>query len=397
MWDAVIVGARCAGASAALLLARRGQRVLLVDRATFPSDTMSTLYIHQPGIELLDRWGVLAPVIASGCPRLDSIKSIVQDVELRGPVAAYGNVTANYAPRRYILDQLLIEAAVAAGAEFAEGVSLSEVLWEDGRVAGVRLRAKDGGEICERTGLVIGADGMRSRLAELVGAPYLIEDPSVSCVYYTGWTGMSCGFETRVRSGSSAMAAVPTNDGVTILITYFPQDSFRAIKLNPRKAHLGCIRELAPELFEELSAGEQAIRLQGTGDQRNFFRQAHGPGWVLTGDAGLHLDSITAQGITHAFVQADLLSESLGDDLQDAERVDGALCGFATQTRSMLADEYSRTLEAASLHVPSSRVEALREISQVPALTERYFALIAGLISVDDFLLPELTGSLDLK
>ena len=111
----------------------------------------------------------------------------------------------------------------------------------------------------------------------------------------------------------------------------------------------------------------------------------------------LHLDSITAQGITHAFAQADLLSGSLGDDFQDAERVDGALGNFASQTRSMLADEYKRTLEAASLHVPGSRVEALREISRVPALTERYFALIAGLISVDDFLLPELTGSLDLR
>ena len=98
MWDAVIVGARCAGASAALLLARRGQRVLLVDRATFPSDTMSTLYIHQPGIELLDRWGVLDPVIASGCPRLDSMRSIVQDVELCGPVAAYGSVCTTVLP-----------------------------------------------------------------------------------------------------------------------------------------------------------------------------------------------------------------------------------------------------------------------------------------------------------
>jgi flavin-dependent dehydrogenase len=396
MWDAVIVGARCAGASAALLLARRGRRVLLVDRATFPSDTMSTLYIHQPGVALLDRWGLLDSVVASGCPRLDTIRSIVHDVELRGPVAAYGAVTANYAPRRYILDQLLIDAAVSAGAEFAEGTSLSDVLWEDGRAAGVRLRTKDGKEVSERTGLVIGADGMRSRLAELVGAPYVIEDPSASCAYYTGWTGMSRGFETRVRSGSG-MAKVPTNDGVTFVITYFPQESFRAIKINPLKAHLGCVRALSPELFEQISAGEQAVRLQGTGDQRNFFRKAHGPGWVLIGDAGLHLDSITAQGITHAFVQADLLSESLGDELGDRKRVDATLSSFASQTHDMLANEYKRTLEAASLHIPDSRLEVLREISRMPALTERYFALLAGIISIDDFLTPELAGILDMK
>jgi flavin-dependent dehydrogenase len=357
---------------------------------------MSTLYIHQPGVELLNRWGLLDSVVASGCPPLDTLRSVVQDVELCGPVAAYGDVTANYAPRRYILDQLLVDAAVAAGAEFAEGTSLSEVLWEDGRAAGVRLRTKDGKEVAERTGLVIGADGMRSRVAELVGAPYVLEDPSMSCVYYTGWTGLSCGFETRVRTGSG-LAVVPTNDGVTFVITYFPQDSFRAIKINPRKAHLGCVLALAPDLFEQVSAGEQAVRLQGTGDQRNFFRKAHGPGWALIGDAGLHLDSITAQGITHAFIQANLLGECLGDDLGDRERVDNALARFASQTRNLLADEYKRTLEAASLHIPDSRLEMLREISRDPALTARYFALLAGIISIDDFLTPELAGILDVR
>jgi flavin-dependent dehydrogenase len=199
-----------------------------------------------------------------------------------------------------------------------------------------------------------------------------------------------------VRTGSG-LAIVPTNDGVTYVITYFPQDSFRAIKVNPRKAHLGCVRTLAPELHEQISAAEQAVRLQGTGDQRNFFRQAHGPGWVLIGDAGLHLDSITAQGITHAFIQADLLNESLGDDLGDSERVDAALASFASQIRGLLTEEYKRTLETASLHVQESRLEALREISRVPELTGRYFALIAGLISLDDFLTPELTGILDAK
>jgi len=396
MWDVVIVGARCAGASTALLLARRGLRVLLVDRATFPSDTMSTLYIHQPGVALLDRWGVLDSVAASGCPPLDTLRSVVQDVELYGPIPPYAGVTANYAPRRYILDQLLIDAAVAAGAEFTEGMSLSEVLWAGGRAAGVRLRTKDGHDVTEQTGLVIGADGMRSRLAELVGAPYVVEHPSLTCVYYTGWTGLCCGFETRVRTGSG-LAVVPTNDGVTYTITYFPQDSFRAVKVNPRKAHLGCVRSLAPDLFEQISVGEQVVRLQGTGDQRNFIRQAHGPGWVLIGDAGLHLDSITAQGITHAFVQADLLSQCLGDDLGDRAQVDAATASFARQTRDLLTEEYKRTLEAAALHIPESRLGALREISRVPELTQRYYALIAGLITLDDFLTPELTGMLDAK
>jgi hypothetical protein len=207
---------------------------------------------------------------------------------------------------------------------------------------------------------------------------------------------MSCGLQTRLRSGS-AIATVPTNDGVTLVLTYFPQDSFRAIKMNPLKAHLGCISAMAPDLFDQLSSGEQEIRLQGTGDQRNFFRKAHGPGWVLIGDAGLHLDSITALGIANAFVQADLLNASLGDELADRRCVDAALSSFSSQTRNMLTDGYRRTLEATSLHVPESRLRMLREISQSPALTERYFALVAGLISFDNFLTPELAGALDKK
>ena len=396
MWDAVIIGARCAGASAALLLARRGQRVLLVDRAIFPSDVMSTLYIHQPGIALLDRWGLLDSIAASGCPRLDTLSYHVQDIELHGPVAAYGDVTATYAPRRKVLDQLLVNAAVAAGAEFAEGLSLSSMLWEDGHVAGVRLRAKDGSEVSERASLVIGADGMRSRLAELAGAGYVIEDPSATCVYYTGWTGMSCGLQTRLRPGG-AIATVPTNDGVTLVLTYFPQNSFRSIKMNPLKAHLGCLSAVAPDLFEQLSSGEQAVKLQGTGDQRNFFRKAHGPGWVLIGDAGLHLDSITALGIANAFEQADLLDAALGDDLADRQRVAAALSSFESQARNMLSEGYQRTLEATNLQVPAARLRMLREISQVPALTERYFAVVAGLISFDDFLTPELAGAVENK
>jgi 2-polyprenyl-6-methoxyphenol hydroxylase-like FAD-dependent oxidoreductase len=242
--------------------------------------------------------------------------------------------------------------------------------------------------------LVVGADGMRSRLAELVEAPYVTEDPSATCVYYTGWTGMSSGLQTRLGLGS-AVATVPTHDGVTLVLTYFPQDSFRTIKINPRRAHLGCINAMAPDLFDQLSSGEQVIRLQGTGDQRNFFRKAHGPGWVLIGDAGLHLDSITALGIAHAFIQADLLSSSLCDDLADMKSVDDALSKFASQTRNMLTDGYQRTLEATSLQVPESRLRMLREISQVPALTARYFEFVAGLISFDDFLTPELATSLD--
>jgi 2-polyprenyl-6-methoxyphenol hydroxylase-like FAD-dependent oxidoreductase len=389
MWDAVIVGARCAGASTALLLARQGHRVLLVDRATFPSDTMSTLYIHQPGVSMLDRWGILDSIIASGCPRLENVTYCVQDVLMHGPVATLGNIDATYAPRRQILDQILINAAVQAGAEFRAGCSLSAVLSENDRVAGVRLNSNNGGEIVEQTRLLVGADGMRSRVAELVHAPTVIEDPRLSCVYYTGWTRISCGLSIREQPGSS-IGTVPTHDDVTLILTYFPQDSFTAIKSDPLRAHLDSIKATAPDLFDEVSGSEQAVRLHGTGDQRNFFRKAHGPGWVLVGDAGHHLDSITARGITNAFVQADMLSGEIKGDLANEQNVDAALSHFEARRHDAQIDGYRSTLETARLQVQNSRLKMLRAISQVPALTERYFALLAGMISMDEFLTPEL-------
>src|SRR5215207_8128811 len=173
MYDAIVVGARCAGSPTAMLLARAGHRVLLVDRAGFPSDTLSTHYIHQPGVARLRRWG--------------------------------------------LLDRILLEAAAEAGAEVRERFSVSEIVVEDGRVAGIRGRAAGGATVTERAPMVIGADGMRSRVARAVGAPTYGARPGRTCAYYTYWSGVPLdGAELYPRDGRMIIAG-PTNDGRTIV------------------------------------------------------------------------------------------------------------------------------------------------------------------------------------
>jgi 2-polyprenyl-6-methoxyphenol hydroxylase-like FAD-dependent oxidoreductase len=393
MWDAVVVGARCAGASAALLLAQRRRRILLIDKTMFPSDVMSTLYIHQPGVSLLDRWGVLKSVVESGCPRVETLTYRVDDVELRGPVPALGPIEATYAPRRSILDQILIDAAVRAGAEFVDGCALTELIMENGRVTGARLQMRNGTVLTEEARLIVGADGMRSTVARLTGAPFIVEDSLMTCVYYSGWTGLSCGFSIIQRTGNS-IGTVPTHDGVTLILTYFPRSEFAKVKTNPLAAHRCCIREMAPDVYDEICAGEQVIRLHGMGCQPNFFRKAVGPGWILIGDAGHHLDSITANGITNAFTQANLLGEALDCDIADQAGVDSALARFDVERYDALIDGYHSTLASAKLQVQDSRLTMLRAISQVPELTQRYFALLAGIISTDEFLTPDFADSL---
>jgi flavin-dependent dehydrogenase len=392
MWDVIVVGARCAGAATAMLLARRGQRVLLVDRAKFPSETMSTLYIHQPGVALLRRWEVLDAVIASGCPPITTATHQVEDVRLQGAITALGEVDATYAPRRRVLDQILVEAAVDAGVEFAPGCLLVGVEFDGGRVSGARLRTATGSLVTERANLVIGADGMSSKLAAAVGARTVVEDPRLTCTYYTGWTGLAAEFTVREGRGSW-IATVPTHDGVTLVVTYFPQDRFSEIRTDPLTAHRAAVRALAPDLDECMADGEQVDRLVGTANQRNFFRQAHGPGWALVGDAGHHRDSITARGITNAFRQAELLDDELPGDLADESGLDAALSRFAGRRDRALMDCYRSTLGSARLQVDPLRLRMLRTISAMPEQTARFFALSAGLMSMDDFLTAELIAS----
>src|ERR1700722_4758401 len=388
-WDAIVIGARCAGAATALLLARHGHRVLLVDRGSFPSDTMSTLYIHQPGLSLLRHWGLLDAITASKCPTIDSISYRVEDVLLNGPLPAVDGIKFACAPRRNILDQIMITAAVGAGVEFAEQTTLSTLLSEDERVVGVRLRTKYHSDLTERAKLVVGADGMRSKVAGLLGVPFSTEDPRATCIYYTGWTGLSCGFTMREQPGSW-IATVPTHDGVTLVLTYFPRHRFPEIRTGPLESQLAAIRQQAPDLSDELVGADQVMGIRGTGDQPNFFRKAFGSGWVLVGDAGHHLDSITARGITNAFIQAQILSEEIGAKLDDDAQLQSALSRFASRRDEALIDGYVSTLETSKLQVPSSRLEMLRAISGVPAFTEKYFSLMAGMMSMDDFLTPEL-------
>ena len=190
MYDAIVVGARCAGSPTAMLLARAGHRVLLVDRAGFPSDTLSTHYIHQPGVARLRRWGLLDRVVATGCPPARRMTFDVGPFALTGAPTPADGADAAYAPRRYLLDQILLEAASAAGAEVRERFSVGELLVEDGRVTGIRGRQAGGATVTERAAIVIGADGMRSRVARAVGAPTYHERPGRTCAYYTYWSGV---------------------------------------------------------------------------------------------------------------------------------------------------------------------------------------------------------------
>ncbi|KPI01273.1 monooxygenase FAD-binding protein [Actinobacteria bacterium OV450] len=393
MYDVIVVGARCAGASTALLLARQGHKVLLIERAKFPKDTLSTLYIHQPGVARLAAWGVLDDIASTGCPPVDTVEYRVGDVRLTGSSRPVDGQRAAYAPRRYLLDRILVDAAVAAGVEFHDETTAGDLLFRDGRVVGLKCRTSGSVWTDRHARLVVGADGMRSRVADQVQAEVLDSTGPKTCAYYTYWDLPGPRMALHEAPGRW-VGAVSTNDGATLVGCYFPQSDFRQMKGNATEAYLGCFREHAPELYEQVAGKGPIDRLYGTGDQQNFIRRAAGPGWALVGDAAHHKDSITARGITDAFLQAQLLADTLPGEAGNTQDLDTALRRYATAHYDLVVEGYHSTLFVADLTVTPERLAMLRAVAESAEMTGLYFSMLSGACGSDEFFSDEFVASL---
>src|SRR5215470_18419098 len=327
MYDVIIVGARVAGASTAMLLARRGLKVLVVDRATFPSDTLSTHQVQPPGVARLARWGVLDAVLTAGTPVTRDVRFDQGDAVITGRYPAYQGVEAMCSPRRTLLDRVLVDAARAAGAEVRENFAVEELLG-DGQVTGVRGREKGAPAVAEQARLVIGADGKHSLVARAVNARAYRTRPPRSIAFYTYWAGVPARDGCPAGTGEiygrpgCAVGAWPTNDGLLMTYLAWPAARFDEFR---RDVEGNFLRTLdAVGLGERIRAGTRAERFRGTPDLPSYLRQPRGPGWALVGDAGLLLDPITGQGISHAFRDAELLADAVADGLGGIRPLAGA-------------------------------------------------------------------------
>jgi 2-polyprenyl-6-methoxyphenol hydroxylase-like FAD-dependent oxidoreductase len=313
-YDAIMVGARCAGSPTAMLLARKGYRVLLLDKATFPSDTMSTHHIHPPGLAALERWGLLERLEATGCPPVETYSFDFGPLTISGSPQPIDGIAHGYCPRRTVLDRLLVEAAVEAGAELREGFSVDEILASDGTVTGIRGHAKGGAAVTERGRVVIGADGRHSLVAKAVKAEQYDERRSHLAMYYAYWSGLPVGgFDTTIRAEHRrGWAAVPTHDDLTVLPFGWPVEEFHANRTDI-EGNFFAAMDLAPAFAERVRAAKRESKFIGSADLPGYFRKPFGSGWALLGDAGYHKNPITAMGINDAFRDAELVAGALDD------------------------------------------------------------------------------------
>jgi 2-polyprenyl-6-methoxyphenol hydroxylase-like FAD-dependent oxidoreductase len=370
MYDVIVVGARCAGAPTAMLLARRGRRVLLLERATFPADALSTHYIHQPGVARLARWGLADRLAATGCPPIRRYTLDVGPFALTGAPPPADGVDTAYSPRRYVLDTLLAEAAAEAGAEVRFGATVRGLMVEDGRVTGVH-----GPGLREHARLVVGADGRNSTVAREAGAAITEDRGTLTCAYYSYWTGVPLdGVELYPRPGRFIVTS-PTHDGRNVVIVLWPQREFEAVRADIEGAFMASVA-MAPGLAERLRAGTRVEPFRGTRLLPNHFRTATGPGWALVGDAGHHKDPILALGISDAFRDAELLA--------DAE-ASGDLAAYGERRDELARPGFESTVEFAALAPPSPEQQALfAMLREDQALTDRFFGTFAGTVAPEE-------------
>ena len=296
-------------------------------------------------------------------------------------------------PRRTILDKILVDAAVEAGAELREDVLVETLTSEDGRVTGIRGRVKTGetagnGEVVEQARLVIGADGKRSLVAQVVEAPVYHTKPVLTCAYYTYWEGIHLNDGEIYNLPQGAVGTWPTNNGLTIIYTAYPIDEFQAVRGNIEGRFWKTIDSL-PELAERVHNGRQAERFYGTADLPAFYRRPYGPGWALVGDAGMTLDPITGQGIGNAFRDAERLAEAVdaGFAGRSASR-DGA-GRLRTPANKDTLPMYDFTSQLAAFPPPAVEQEVLfAAMAKKPEAVNQFFGALTGSIPLQEFFAP---------
>jgi flavin-dependent dehydrogenase len=360
-YDVVIVGGRVAGASTALLLARAGLRVAVVERSRRGSDTVSTHALMRAGVLQLSRWGLLPELVAAGTPAIRQTAFHYGDGgDAHVTLRATRGVDALYAPRRRLLDRVLVEAAAAAGAEVLHETSVVGLDRDDGgRVLGVRLRVADRREVAIGAALTVGADGLSSLVAHLAGAPLRSRGRAASAILYRYLDRVpSSGYVWGYGTGAAA-GLIPTDEGRTCVFVSTTPARMRALRRGGAEAAFHGLLDAVPTaLSDAVRSGGPPGRLHGWHGAPGQLRRSYGPGWALVGDAGYNKDPITTHGITDALRDAELLSDAVLEGLGGGSPVVALARYEATRDRLSRA-LYDVTESVARYDWDADRIRAL--------------------------------------
>ena len=329
--------------------------MLAIDRGRYGSDTVSTHALMRAGVVQLSRWGVLEGIKAAGTPVVRSTSFHYGDEVVEVRIKPQPDIDGLYAPRRTVIDRVLVDAAQHAGATITFETQLVDLIRADnGRVSGVRLKDGNDRERQVSAELVIGADGVRSTVARLVGAECYRTGRHATAIVFSYWSGPGVdGYHWYYNLGVSA-GAIPTNEGQTCIFASVPQDRFHErMKHGTDAGYRQVLTECGSDLAQVVNQSERVEKYRGFSGEIGYFRQSFGPGWALVGDAGYFKDPLTAHGITDAFIDAELLAQAV------AAGTDAAFAGYQTARDQLAVKHFDVTDAIASFEWDLSTVQQL--------------------------------------
>ncbi|GAA1910518.1 NAD(P)/FAD-dependent oxidoreductase [Streptomyces sodiiphilus] len=374
-----------------MLLARLGHRVLMVDRASFPSDAVSTHYIHQAGLSRLQEWGLLEEVTGAKTPAIRKMNFSYRGIELNGFADPIDGIDAVYCPRRTVLDEILVNAARRAGAEVIEGFTVTDLVFSEGQVTGIRGREGSGPEREFRASLVVGADGFHSTVAKKVGAELYNVRPAAGFIYYSYYSGLDWGLHHKTGFNEQWIGTWPTNDDLTMLAVICTRRHLKEFRQDVEPRFQAVFDDVVPGMGVQLR--EQGRREEPFRPMRypdNYYRRAHGPGWALVGDAGYHKDPFTGWGITDAFLHGEILAARIDEGLSGKRPMDEALAEYNKVRDEESAGVYDFTTTLAELtQLPPFFHATLGAMSTSQEWTNKMLGLIAGGVEDHEIFSPD--------
>lgn len=368
--DVIIVGARCAGSATALQLARRGLRVLVVDRATFGSEsTPPTGNVIPQGLWHLRRWGLLDRIQATTAPPVTSVIQHIGDASFENPVGSFDGIDEMRVLRHSVLDAIVAEAAMESGAEIRFRTRVTGLRQDGARVTGIEGTSANGDPFTATAPVVVGADGKYSSVARAVGAQTYRERAAGSFGFFTYYTDLDCSSIEVWMSPTRQLIFFPSHGGETWVALVQPASETATFKADPPAAASAHLAHF-PDAQERLAAATRVATLHSTGGLNGFFRESAGRGWALVGDAGFTKDPGPGRGITDAFFHSELLCDAIVSGLGDGG-IDDALAAYADERDAASVDVYDATQDVAEWSQCASFDEVGARFAALGAAQER--------------------------